>query len=94
MATSIPPHNLGEVIDGVALLIDQPDATVEDVMAVIKGPDFPTGGVIMGMSGIREAYRTGKGRIVVRARSEIAHMRNNRQRIVVHDLPYMVNKAP
>ena len=93
MATSIPPHNLGEVIDGVALLIDQPDATVEDVMAVIKGPDFPTGGVIMGMSGIREAYRTGKGRIVVRARSEIEPMRNNRQRIVVHDLPYMVNKA-
>ncbi len=93
MATSIPPHNLGEVIDGVALLIDQPDATVEDVMAVIKGPDFPTGGVIMGMSGIREAYRTGKGRIVVRARTEIEPMRNNRQRIVVHDLPYMVNKA-
>ena len=93
MATSIPPHNLGEVIDGVTLLIDQPDATVEDVMAVIKGPDFPTGGVIMGMSGIREAYRTGKGRIVVRARTEIEPMRNNRQRIVVHDLPYMVNKA-
>ncbi|NLO36428.1 MAG: DNA gyrase subunit A [Clostridiaceae bacterium] len=93
MATSIPPHNLGEVIDGVALLIDQPDATVEDLMTVIKGPDFPTGAMIIGMSGIREAYRTGKGRIVVRSRTEIEPMRNNRQRIIVHDLPYMVNKA-
>ncbi|NLB45807.1 MAG: DNA gyrase subunit A, partial [Clostridiaceae bacterium] len=76
MATSIPPHNMGEMIDGVTLLTDKPDASVADVMAVIKGPDFPTGGVIMGMSGIREAYRTGKGRIVVRARTEIEPMRN------------------
>ena len=93
MATNIPPHNLGEVVDGVILLIEQPDATVEDLMTVIKGPDFPTGGMIIGQSGIREAYRTGKGRIVVRSRVDIEPMKNNRQRIIVNDLPYMVNKA-
>lgn len=93
MATSIPPHNLAEVIDGVILLIDKPNATVEDLMTIIKGPDFPTGGVILGTQGIRDAYRTGRGRIVVRARTDIEPMRNNRQRIIVNDLPYMVNKA-
>jgi DNA gyrase subunit A len=93
MATNIPPHNLGEVVDGVIMLIDQPDATVEELMDVIKGPDFPTGGMIIGQSGIREAYRTGKGRIVVRSRVDIEPMKNNRQRIIVNDLPYMVNKA-
>ncbi|MDN5315553.1 MAG: gyrase subunit [Clostridiales bacterium] len=93
MATSIPPHNLTEVIDGVIMLIDNPEATADDLMEVIKGPDFPTGGVILGTSGIRNAYRTGRGRIVVRARTEIEEMRNNRQRIIVNDLPYMVNKA-
>jgi DNA gyrase subunit A len=93
MATNIPPHNLGEVVDGVIMLIDQPDANVEELMDVIKGPDFPTGGMIIGQSGIREAYRTGKGRIVVRSRVDIEPMKNNRQRIIVNDLPYMVNKA-
>ncbi|MEA4889282.1 MAG: DNA gyrase subunit A [Clostridiaceae bacterium] len=93
MATSIPPHNLAEVVDGVVMLIDHPDATVEELMTVIKGPDFPTAGTIIGQSGIREAYRTGRGRIVVRAKTDIEPMKNNRQRIIVHDLPYMVNKA-
>ncbi len=94
MATSIPPHNLGEVIDGVILLIDDPDTDVEDLLGVIRGPDFPTAGTIIGTSGIREAYRTGKGRIVVRGRTEIEEYRGgSRQRIIVHDLPYMVNKA-
>ncbi len=93
MATNIPPHNLREVIDGVILLIDHPDASVEDLMTVIQGPDFPTGGIILGRSGIREAYQTGRGRIIVRARVDIEPMRNNRQRIIVSDLPYMVNKA-
>jgi len=93
MATNIPPHNMGEVIDGVVMLLDNPDADVEDIMTVIKGPDFPTGGAIIGQRGIRDAYRTGRGRIVVRAHTDIEPMKNNRQRIVVHDLPYMVNKA-
>ena len=93
MATNIPPHNLREVIEGVVLLIDNPDATVEELMTVIKGPDFPTYGTILGVSGIRDAYRTGRGRIVVRANTDIEQMKNNRQRIIVRDLPYMVNKA-
>ena len=93
MATNIPPHNLAEVIDGVILLIDRPDATVDDMMKVIKGPDFPTGGMILGQSGIRNSYLTGRGRIVVRSRTDIEEMKNHRFRIVVHDLPYMVNKA-
>ena len=93
MATNIPPHNLREVIEGVILLIDKPEATVEELMTVIKGPDFPTYGTILGVSGIRDAYRTGRGRIVVRANTDIEPMKNNRQRIIVRDLPYMVNKA-
>lgn len=93
MATNIPPHNLAEVIDGVIMLIHNPQATVEDLMTVIQGPDFPTEGFILGTSGIREAYRTGRGRIVIRAHVEIETLKNNRQRILVHDLPYMVNKA-
>ncbi|NCA99900.1 MAG: DNA gyrase subunit A, partial [Clostridia bacterium] len=93
MATSIPPHNLREVIDGVILMIEKPEATVEELMTVIKGPDFPTRGTILGVSGIRDAYRTGRGRIVVRANTDIEPMKNNRQRIIVRDLPYMVNKA-
>ena len=88
-----PPHNLAEVIDGVCMLINNPEVTVEELMTVIKGPDFPTAGTIIGHSGIRNAYRSGKGRIVVRAKTEIEPMRNNRQRIIVQDLPYMVNKA-
>ncbi len=93
MATNIPPHNMGEVIDGVVMLLDNPDADVDDLMTVIAGPDFPTRGAILGQRGIREAYRTGRGRIVVRAHTDIEVMKNNRQRIVVRDLPFMVNKA-
>ena len=93
MATNIPPHNLREVINGVICMIDNPDATLDDLMEHIKGPDFPTGGVILGRSGIREAYHTGRGRIITRAKSEIEPMPNGRNRIVVTEIPYMVNKA-
>ena len=93
MATNIPPHNMGEVIDGMCALIDNPQATLEDVMQYIKGPDFPTGGIIMGRSGIRAAYATGRGRIQVRARAEIEEEKNGRFKIVVTELPYQVNKA-
>ena len=93
MATNIPPHNLGEVIDGAICLIDKPDATLDELMEHIKGPDFPTGGVILGRAGIREAYHTGRGRIVTRAKSEIESLPNGRDRIIVTEIPYMVNKA-
>ena len=93
MATNIPPHNLGEAIDAAILLIDNPDATLDELMQKLKGPDFPTGGVIMGRSGIRAAYATGRGRIILRARAEIEEMANGRERIVVTEIPYMVNKA-
>jgi len=93
MATNIPPHNLGEVIDGCVYMIDHPDCEVRDLMEFIKGPDFPTGGIIMGKNGIMEAYTTGRGRIVTRAKTEIEEMTANRQRIVVTEIPYMVNKA-
>lgn len=92
MATNIPPHNLGEVIDGTIMLIDNPEATVLDLMTIIKGPDFPTGATIMGKAGIRAAYETGKGRVIVRAKAEIEE-ENNRHRIVVTEIPYQVNKA-
>lgn len=93
MTTNIPPHNLGEIIDGTVLLLDDPEASVNDLMELIPGPDFPTGGRIMGTSGIHQAYRTGRGRIVVQAHAEIEEMRGGRHRIIVQDLPYMVNKA-
>ena len=93
MATNIPPHNLGEVIDGAVCLIDHPDATLDDLMEHIKGPDFPTGGIILGRSGIREAYHTGRGRIIIRAKTEIESMANGRDRIIVTEIPYAVNKA-
>lgn len=93
MATNIPPHNLGEVIDGVVKLIDKPDATSQELMECIKGPDFPTGGLVLGRRGIYDAYTTGRGRIIVRAKTDIEPMANNRQRIVVTEIPYMVNKA-
>ena len=93
MATNIPPHNLGEVIDGTIALIDNPDAGLDEIIKHIKGPDFPTGGMILGKSGIIDAYRTGRGRIVVRAKTEIQELPNNRYRIVVTEIPYLVNKA-
>lgn len=93
MATNIPPHNLGEVIDGTVALIENPDITVEELMEHIKGPDFPTAAQIMGISGIRDTYTTGRGRIVIRAKSEIEQMSGDRQRIVVTEIPYQVNKA-
>ena len=93
MATNIPPHNLGEVIDGMCCLIDNPDAGLEDLMAHIKGPDFPTGAKIMGRSGIRAAYSTGRGRVIVRACAEIVEEKNGRFKIIVTELPYQVNKA-
>jgi DNA gyrase subunit A len=93
MATNIPPHNLTEVIDGVIALIDNPQVTIDELNKIIKGPDFPTGGTIIGKQGIKDAYRTGRGRIVIRADAEIEQLSNNRQRIVVRSLPYQVNKA-
>ena len=93
MATNIPPHNLTEVINGIIAMIDNPEITIEELNKIIKGPDFPTAGTIVGRQGIREASRTGRGRIVVRAKAEIETMKNNRQRIIVKDLPYQVNKA-
>ena len=93
MATNIPPHNLGEVIDGMCCVIDNPDCTLDDIMQHIKGPDFPTRGIIMGRSGIRAAYATGRGKITVRARCEIQEGKNGRYQIIVTELPYQVNKA-
>lgn len=93
MATNIPPHNMGEVIDGMCTLIDNPEATLDDLMLSIKGPDFPTGAIIMGRAGIRAAYATGRGRVTVRARAEIEEEKNGRFNIIVSELPYQVNKA-
>ena len=93
MATNIPPHNLGEVIDAVNCVIDNPDADLDDIMQFIKGPDFPTGGIIMGKSGIRAAYATGRAKITVRAKAEIVEEKNGRFKIVVTEIPYQVNKA-
>lgn len=93
MATSIPPHNLCEVIDATVKLIDEPEATVDDLIRIVKGPDFPTGAIIMGKSSVREAYRTGQGKAVVRAVAEIEETSHGRQQIVVTEIPYQVNKA-
>ena len=93
MATNIPPHNLGETIDAVCTLIDNPEAELSELMECMPGPDFPTGGIIMGRSGIRAAYATGKGKITVRAKTEIVEAKNGRFKIVVSELPYQVNKA-
>ncbi len=93
MATNIPPHNLREIIDGLVKIIDEDDVTDEQLMSVIKGPDFPTGATILGRDGIKEAYTTGRGKIMMRAETEIEEMSGNRQRIIVTSLPYQVNKA-
>ena len=93
MATNIPPHNLRETVEAACCLIDNPDATLDDLMEHIKGPDFPTGGVIMGRAGIRAAYATGRAKLIVRSKAEIQEWKNDRYRIVVSEIPYMVNKA-
>ncbi len=93
MATNIPPHNLSEVIDGIIKVIDNPEITIEELMEIIKGPDFPTGATILGKEGIKEAYTTGRGKITMRAEAEIEEMSGNRQRIIITSLPYQVNKA-
>ncbi len=93
MATNIPTHNLGEVINGLHMLMNDPDITTEGLMKAIPGPDFPTGGVVMGKSGIRKAYETGRGTIIVRAKVDIEEQKNGKQRIIIHEIPYMVNKA-
>lgn len=93
MATNIPPHNMNEVIDAMCYLIDNPDAEIADLMNYIKGPDFPTGGIIMGRSGIRAAYSTGRGKVIVRAKAEIVEDKNSRFKIIISELPYQVNKA-
>ncbi|WP_434073865.1 DNA gyrase subunit A [Moorella naiadis (nom. illeg.)] len=93
MATNIPPHNLGEVIDALVLLIDNPDADLKDITRIIKGPDFPTAGLIIGREGIRNAYRTGRGSIKVRARAQVETLNNGKSQIVVTEIPYQVNKA-
>ena len=92
MATEIPPHNLGEIIDGMCYLIDNPDAELSELCEFIKGPDFPTGGMIMGMSGIRAAYATGKGRIIVRGKAEIEETKNGKFRIIITEIPYKIKK--
>ncbi|WP_313558939.1 DNA gyrase subunit A [Ruminiclostridium cellobioparum] len=93
MATNIPPHNLGEVIDGIYAVIDNPEITIDELMQYIKGPDFPTAAKIIGKKGIRDAYRTGRGRLVVRSEATIEEMHGNRHRIIVTEIPYLVNKA-
>ena len=93
MATNIPPHNLREVSDAICHLIDHPEAELGELMQYIHGPDFPTGGIIMGRSGIRAAYATGRGKITLRSKTEIEEMRNGRERIIVREIPYMVNKT-
>ncbi len=92
MATNIPPHNLGEVVDALMLMIDNPEVSIEELMGVIKGPDFPTGGIIMGFSGIRSAYYTGRGKIILRGKAEIVE-EHGHERIIISEIPYMVNKA-
>ena len=93
MATSIPPHNLGEVIDAAVKVIDEPEATVEDLIKIVKGPDFPTGAMIMGKNTMREAYRTGQGKVIVRAVAEIEEGNHGKQQIIVTEIPYQIGRA-
>ena len=93
MATNIPPHNLGEVIDGCCALLDNPELTIDELIQYIPGPDFPTGGLIMGRSGINQAYHTGRGSVVMRGRTHIEEVRKDREAIIVTEVPYQVNKA-
>ncbi len=93
MATNMAPHNLGEVIDGINAYISNPDVTIEELLAIIPGPDFPTGGIIYGKNGIYDAYRTGRGKVIVRARAEVVRNANDREEIIITEIPYMVNKT-
>jgi len=93
MATNIPPHNMGEVLDALNALIDHPEITIRELMEHIKGPDFPTAGIIMGIEGIYNAYHTGRGSLKVRSKNTIEHMNNGKERVIIHELPYQVNKA-
>src|SRR6185436_11391026 len=94
MATNIPPHNLREIVAAVIRCVEEPATSVEDLLGVVSGPDFPTAGLIIGVAGIREAYRTGRGRVIMRARTEVeVNEKNDRQAIIVTELPYQVNKA-
>ncbi|MEW6653330.1 MAG: DNA gyrase subunit A, partial [Bacteroidota bacterium] len=93
MATNIPPHNLGEIIDGLVMMIDNAKVKPEDLMKIIKAPDFPTGGIIYGYDGVKEAYLTGRGRVVIRAKANVETLKNDRENIVITELPYQVNKA-
>ncbi|MFN4995559.1 MAG: DNA gyrase subunit A, partial [Burkholderiales bacterium] len=93
MATNIPPHNLGEVIDGCLAFIGNADISIEELIQIIPGPDFPTGGIILGRSGIRSAYHSGRGSVVVRAKAEIEELRQNREAIIISEIPYQVNKS-
>ena len=93
MATNIPPHNLGEVVDGLILLLDNPDIDISELMKVVIAPDFPTGAIINGIKGIRDAYTTGRGTIKVRSKTQIEEIKNGRYQIIVNELPYLVNKA-
>lgn len=93
LATNIPPHNLGEVIDGVIAVIDNPDITIEELNRIIPGPDFPTGGIIIGSEEIKNAYLTGKGRILLRAKVEIENLSGGKKQLVITELPYQVNKS-
>ncbi len=92
-ATDIPPHHLGEIIDGVIMQMERPNVTLEDLLTVIKGPDFPTGGIVQGIDGIRQAYRTGKGKVVVRAKTDIEQLKGGKEQITITEIPYEVNKA-
>ena len=92
-ATDIPPHNLQEVLDAVLMRLDNKNSTVDELMTVIKGPDFPTGGIIQGVDGIKKAYETGKGKIIVRSRAEIEKIKGAKEQIVITEIPYDVNKA-
>ncbi len=93
MATNIPPHNLGEVIDATIRVMDQPDVEIEDLMDIVPGPDFPTGAMILGRSGIRQAYLTGRGSIIMRGRATVEEIRKDREAIIITEIPYQVNKA-
>ena len=93
MATNIPPHNLGEVIAACIALIDKPDLALDELLALVPGPDFPTGGIILGRAGIRDAYRSGRGSIVMRGKVEIETLRGDREAIIISEIPYQVNKA-